>query len=158
MRAGLCMPHMIFPRGTQHIYPAHLPHFSPMGFANGVSPQCPIFPLSPMQGVHFPSAPGPNNFPITFGPNIPLYGHPSQGHHISVPKTPLVPLTRRPQATSAVGSSDLRVSRNNKVSCTSPNSISENPATNKNSEYTHNAEASSSINRRSNQVCTCSFC
>lgn len=167
MGAGLCIPPMMFHPGTQHMYHAPIPHFSPMGVGmgmsmsfgniNGGSPQCPIFPVPSIQRARFPSsALGLTNLQGIPGPNLPIHGHPSPGLHTRVPRAPLVPLTGRHQI-SAVDSSALRVSSHNEVPRTSSNLNSEDRITNKNSRSMHNAEASSSIDHTSNQVGARSF-
>ncbi|KAK4427548.1 Transcription factor PIF3 [Sesamum alatum] len=166
MGAGLCMPPMMFPTGMQHVHPAHVQHFSPMGVGmgmgmgfgmgmldmNGGSPGCPIFPVPPMQVPHFPSPmSGPGNFQRMTGPNLPVYGHPGQGLPNSVPRAPVVPLTGQPPVTSATGSGAFRNGSHNEVSSAAPTLNSGDPVTNKNAQLMCNAEASSSVNHKSNQ-------
>ncbi|KAK6143817.1 hypothetical protein DH2020_024165 [Rehmannia glutinosa] len=158
MGGGFYMPPMMFPPGIQHMYPAHVPHFSQMGVGmgmgmNGKSPQCPIFPVPPMQRLHFPSSTtAPTSFPRIPGSNIPEYGHPSRGIHSSVPRAPLVPLAVRPHVTSAMGSRAVRGSSHSEVPSTCSKLSSENLSTKKNSEFMHDAENSSSIKHGSKQL------
>lgn len=168
MGAGLCMPPMMYPTGLQHMHPAHVPHFPPMGVGigagmgfgmgmldmNGGSSGCPIFPVTPLQVAHFPPPmSGLTNFQRIPGPNLPVFGHPAQGFPNSVPKAPLVPLTGRPPVTSAMGLSALRNGSNSEVPSTSPIINSRDPMTTMNSQSMCNVEAGSSINNKSNQVC-----
>ncbi|KAK6139475.1 hypothetical protein DH2020_026789 [Rehmannia glutinosa] len=155
MGGGLCMPQMMFPTGMQHMHPAHIPHFSPMGVGMGMGMGfgmgmldmhggSPIFPVPPLQAPHFPSS-MPTNFQRMPGPNLPVYGHPGQGLPNSVPRTPFVPLTGQPPVTSAMGS-------HNAVPSTSPILNSGDPMTNTSSQLKGNAEAGSSINQKTNQL------
>ncbi|KAL2460646.1 Transcription factor PIF3 [Abeliophyllum distichum] len=171
MGAGLCMPPMMFPPGMQHIHPAHMPHFSPMGVGmgmgmgmgmgfgmgmldmNGGTPGCPIFPVPPMQGSHFTSPmPGPTNFPRMAGSNRQIFGHPSHGFPVSVPQAPLVPLAGRPPVSSAVGLNTSMSGNRMDVPNTSLTTNSEDPIRNKNSQLMHSAETSSSMNHTSNRL------
>ncbi|XP_075520568.1 transcription factor PIF3-like [Primulina tabacum] len=177
MGAGLCMPPVMFPPGIQHMHPAHVPHFSPMGMGMGMgmgmrmgmglgfgtsmldmnvgaSPRCPIFPVPPMQAAQF-SHPmsGPINFPRISGHNFPVYGFPSQGLHNSAPGVPLVPLNR-PPIDSAIGLSNSRIAKHNEVQSPSTNLNSGDPSTLSNSLIIGNAESSSSRNHESNQLQT----
>ncbi|KAL0422147.1 UNVERIFIED_CONTAM: Transcription factor PIF3 [Sesamum latifolium] len=137
MGAGLCMPPMMFPTGMQHMHPAHVPHFSPMGVGMGM-------------GMGFGM--GPGNFQRIPGPNLPIYGHPSQGLPNSVPRAPVVPLTGQPPVTSATGSGAFRSGSHNEVSSAAPTLNSGDPVTNKNAQLMCNAEASTSVNHKSNQL------
>ncbi|XP_019170373.1 PREDICTED: transcription factor PIF3-like isoform X2 [Ipomoea nil] len=122
MGAGLCMPQMMFPAGMHHHMHAQMPHFPQMGLGIGMgmgfgmglpelngarSPGCPIFPMPAMPRPHFhsPSISGPINFPgmATATSNIQAFGHPCQGVPMSVPRTPFVPLSQQPSASSAPG-------------------------------------------------------
>ncbi|XP_022861898.1 transcription factor PIF3-like isoform X2 [Olea europaea var. sylvestris] len=164
MGAGLCMSPMMFPTGMQHIHPAHMPHFSPMGVGmgmgfgmgmldmNGGTPRYPIFPVPPIQGSHFSSPmPGSSNFPRTAGSNSQVFGHPSHGLPGSVPLAPLVPLPGRPLS-SAVGLNTSVAGGRMNVPCISVTTNSEDPVRNKNSQLMHSAEASSTMNHTSNQL------
>lgn len=160
MGSGLCMPPMMFPTGMQHMHP----HFHPMGVGmgmaygmgmpemNGGSSGCPIFPVPPMQvPQHFPSTmPGLPNFQR---PNLPVFGHPSQAFPSSVPRPPFVPLAPRPPVNSAMGPSALRNGGSSEMPSTSQIMKSGDTATALNPKSVCNAEASSSVNNRSNQVC-----
>ncbi|KAI3445491.1 hypothetical protein Pfo_002156 [Paulownia fortunei] len=171
MGAGLCMPPMMFPTGMQHMHPAQVPHFSPMGVGigmgmgmgmgfgmgmldmNGGSLGCPIFPVPPLQVAHFPSPmSGPTNFQRIPGPNLPVYGHPGQGLPNSVPRAPLVPLNGQTPVTSAMGLSALRNGSHNEVASTSPILNAGDRMTNTNSQLMRSAEAGSSINHKSDQL------
>ncbi|PIN10019.1 Transcriptional repressors of the hairy/E(spl) family (contains HLH) [Handroanthus impetiginosus] len=162
MGAGLCMPPMMFPTGMQHMHPAHVPHFPPMGVGmgmgmgygmgmvdmNGGSPGCPMFPVP-----HFPSPmSGPANFQRLQGPNLPVYGHPSHGLPTSVPRPPLVPLNTRLPVTSAVGLSASRNGNHNEVHNASPILNSGEPMTNTKSQLMNNGEAGSSTNHTCDKV------
>ncbi|XP_011087566.1 transcription factor PIF3 isoform X1 [Sesamum indicum] len=167
MGAGLCMPPMMFPTGMQHVHPAHVPHFSPMGVGigmgmgfgmgmldmNGGSPGCPVFPVPPMQVPHFPSPmSGPGNFQRIPGPNLPIYGQPGQGLANSVPRAPVVPLTGKPPGPSATGSGAFRSGSHNEVSSAAPTLNSGDPVIDKNAQLMCNAEASTPVNHKSNQL------
>lgn len=152
MGAGLCMPQMMFPTGMQHMHPAHVPHFPPMGVGmgtgmgfgtgmmdmNGASSGYPMYPVPPMHVPHFrPPVPGSPNFQRI---PVPMFGHPGQGLQNSVPRPPFVPVT------SAAG---VNASRNGNSSEAANTSAIVNPV---NSEPIHNAEASCSMNENSHLV------
>nr|UOF76178.1 phytochrome interaction factor 3 [Fraxinus mandshurica] len=163
MGAGLCMPPMMFPTGMQHIHPAHMPHFSPMGVGMGIgfgmgmldmngTPGCPIFPVPPMQGSHFSSPmPGSTNFPRIAGSNRQVFGHPSHGLPGSVPQAPLVPLPGCPLSSAMGFNTSISGGRVN-VPSTSLTTNSEDPIRNNNSQLMHNGEASGTMNHTSNQL------
>ncbi|CAI9765266.1 unnamed protein product [Fraxinus pennsylvanica] len=134
MGAGLCMPPMMFPTGMQHIHPAHMPHFSPMGVGMGIG-----FGM------------GSTNFPRTAGSNRQVFGHPSHGLPGSVPQAPLVPLPGCPLSSAVGFNTSISGGRKN-VPSTSLTTNSEDPIRNKNSQLMHNAEASSTMNHTSNQL------
>lgn len=168
MGAGLCMPPMMFPTGMQHIRPAQIPHFPSMGVGtgmgigmgygmgmpdmNGRTSGCPIFPVHPMQAGHYPSpVSGMNNFQRVPAPIHPLYGHLNQaGLHNSVPGAPVVPLAGQHPINSAMGLSGFRNGSRNEVPSASPNLSCRDPLKTKNSD---SVLASSSTNRKCNQVC-----
>lgn len=167
MGAGLCMPQMMFPMGMHRMHPSHVPHFPPMGVGmgmgmgmgmgfgmemqdiNGGSSGYPIYPVPPMQLGHFPHPmSGPTNF-HRMPTNFPVYGHPGQGLADSVPRAPLVP--------SAMGLNSLSNGVPNEAPSTSPVVISKDV----NSPLMCNAEAGSSANHKSSEVCayplSCTF-
>lgn len=146
MGAGLYMPPMMFPTGVQHMHPAHMPHFSPMGLGmgmgmgmgmgfgmgmmdmNGGARGCPLIPV---QGAHYPTPGGPSNFHgIPAGPNHQVYGHPGQVLPMTVSGSPMVPLPARPPI----------------------NSNSKDLIQNTNSQAIHNADPSRTMNQTSCQV------
>lgn len=156
MGAGLCMPPMMFPAALQHMHAAHLPHFAHMGMGFGMgmgmgmldmntgSPRFPIFPVSPMQGAHFPSPPisPATPFPGIGGSNLHVFGH-----QMPVARTPFVPMMRQPPLSTAVGLDALR---------TSPPPVINRqvPLQNKNSDLCQNPHPSSSQNQTTPaQVC-----
>lgn len=174
MGSGLCMPPMMFPTGMQHMHPAHVPHFQPMGVGvgmgmgmafgmgmpdmNGASSGCPIYPVPPLQVPHFPSpVPGLPNFQRMPGHNLPVFGHPGQAFPNSVPRPPFVPLAPRPPVTSAMGSSTLRNGSNSEIPSTPQIMKSGVPVTAMNPQSMCNAEARSSVPNKSNQVCFLPF-
>ncbi|CAA3020806.1 transcription factor PIF3-like isoform X1 [Olea europaea subsp. europaea] len=165
MGAGFCMPPMMFPTGMQHVHPAHMPHFSPMGVGMGMgfgmgmldmnvgTPGYPIFPVPPMQGSHFSSPmPGCTNFPRIAGSNRPVFGHPSHGLPGFVPQAPLVPLPGRPPVGSAMGLNTSMSGGHMNVPSTSLTTNSDDPIRNKNSQLMQTAEASSSMNYTPNKL------
>ncbi|KAL6494441.1 ATP-dependent DNA helicase pif3 [Orobanche gracilis] len=148
MGAGLYMPSMMFPRGMQHMHPAHIPHFSPMGIGMGfgmgmldMNGGSPVFPVSPLQAQYFP------NFQRMPGPNLPAYGHPGQGLRSSAPRPPSIPLTGQPPVNLAMGSSGLRSASQN----ASP-ILNSGDKTNGNLQLNFNAGDGSSINQKSGQL------
>lgn len=169
MGAGLCMPPMMFPTGLQHMHAAHVPHFPPMaggmgmgmGFGMGMldlnsgSPRFPIFPVSPMQGPHFPPPPisGSSSFQGLAGSNLQVFGRPGQGVPMSVARAPLVPLAGQAPISPAVGVDASGMGIHVEASNTSPTFNSVVEAQNKNSQLNHNTDTGSSINQTSSQVC-----
>lgn len=168
MSSGLYMPPMMFPTGMQHMHPAHVPHFQPMGVGmgvgvgfgmrmpdmNGGTSGCPIFPVSPLQVPHYPSPmSGLANFQRMAGPNLPVFGHPGQALPNSVPRANFVPLAPRPPlATSSMGSSALRTGSTSGMPSSSQIMNSGDQVTTMNSQSMCNAEGSSSVNNKSNQL------
>ncbi|KAH6818992.1 hypothetical protein C2S51_002595 [Perilla frutescens var. frutescens] len=171
MGSGLCMPPMMFPTGMQHMHPAHVPHFHPMGLGmgmgmgmgmgfgmgmpdmNGGSSGCPIFPVSPLQVPHYPSPmSGFANFQRMPGPNLPVFGHPGQAHPNSVPRPHFVTLAPRPPLVTS--SSALRSGSASEIPTTSQIMNSADPVTTMNSQSMCNAEASTLVNNKSNQLQT----
>ncbi|KAL8555045.1 hypothetical protein ACS0TY_003012 [Phlomoides rotata] len=75
MGAGLCVPPMMFASGSQHMYPAPIPHYSSMGVGMRMSMSYPIFP------VHA-------NFQGTPALNLPIHGHQCPGFHSRPPSIP----------------------------------------------------------------------
>ncbi|KAL6552317.1 ATP-dependent DNA helicase pif3 [Orobanche hederae] len=149
MGAGLYMPSMMFPPGMQHIHPAHIPHFSPMGMGMGfgmgmldMNGGSPVFPVSPLQAQYF-SASVPANFQP--GLNHPAYGHPGQGLRSSAPRPPSIPLTGQPRVNLAMGSSGSRSQNASSI-------LNSGDTTNANLLLNCNAEAGSSINQKSGQL------
>ncbi|XP_057807462.1 LOW QUALITY PROTEIN: transcription factor PIF3 [Salvia miltiorrhiza] len=167
MSSGLCMPPpMMFPTGMQHMHPAHVPHFQPMGIGvgmgmafgmgmpdmNGGSSGCPMYPVPPLQVPHFSSPMlGLANFQRMPGHNHPVFGHPGQAFPNPVTKPPFVPLAPRPPVTSAMGSSALRNGSNSEILSTSQIMKSGDPVTTTNSQSMCSAEARSSVHNKSNQ-------
>ncbi|KAK2966206.1 hypothetical protein RJ640_008772 [Escallonia rubra] len=138
MGAGLYMPPMMLPAGMQHMHPAHLPHFSPMGIGmgmgmgmgfgmgmvdmNAVSRGCPMIPVPPMQGAPFLAQPntGPTGFQGLNGSNLHVFGHPGQGIPMCVSGSPLIPLPGRSPINSAMGLNASRMGVNVEVSSALP--------------------------------------
>ncbi|KAL3515851.1 hypothetical protein ACH5RR_022753 [Cinchona calisaya] len=168
MGAGLCMPPMMFPTGLQHMHAAHVPHFPPMGGGMGMgmgfgmgmldmnsgSPRFPMFPVLPVQGAHFPSPPisGSSTFQGLTGLNLQVFGHPCQGHPMSVPSAPLVPLVGQAPISPAVGLIASTMGIHAEAPNTSPNFKSEVSVQNKSSQLIQNAETGRSINQTSSQL------
>ncbi|KAL6495027.1 ATP-dependent DNA helicase pif3 [Orobanche gracilis] len=153
MGAGLYMPSMMFPSGMQHMHPAHIPHFSPMGMGMGfgmgvldTNGGSPIFPVSPLQAQYF-SASMPGNFQRMPGPDLPTYGPPGQGLHSSVPRPPSIPSTGQAPVYLAMGSSGLR-----SVSQNASPVLNSGDTTNTNLQLNRNAGDGSSINQKSGQL------
>lgn len=156
MGAGLCMPPMMFPTGLQHMHAAHMPHFTPMGsgmsmgmgFGMGMldmntgSPRFPIFPVTPMQGAHFPSPPisGATTFPGIGGSNLHVFGHPGQGLAMPVARAPFVPMMRQAPLSSTVGLDGSKMGV--EALRTSPVVNRDVPLQNKNSQLCQNAPLS----------------
>ncbi|XP_077219164.1 transcription factor PHYTOCHROME INTERACTING FACTOR-LIKE 15-like isoform X2 [Tasmannia lanceolata] len=114
MGTGLCMPPMILPAGMQPMHPSHMTHFSPMGVGLGMgmgvglgmgmgmgmldmrgSSGCPLIPVPPMHGAQFPCSAIPTSTSLHSmpGSSFPMFGMPGQGHHISMPRAPFIPLS-----------------------------------------------------------------
>ncbi|KAK3030393.1 hypothetical protein RJ639_038921 [Escallonia herrerae] len=167
MGAGLYMPPMMLPAGMQHMHPAHLPHFSPMGIGmgmgmgfgmgmvdmNAVSCGCPMIQVPPMQGAPFLAQPntGPTGFQGLNGSNLHVFGHPGQGIPMSVSGSPLIPLPGRPPINSAMGLNASRMGVNVEVSSALPSRKPEDLMQNTSPQVMLNAHASSSINETCSQ-------
>lgn len=162
---GLCMPSMMIPNGMQHMLHAHAPHISPVGLGMGMrygmgmpgltggAPGYPIFPMSSMQALHFPSSmSGPNNFQTIPAPN--LYGHLNQGLPNFAQRAPMVPSTGQPPAMSSMGLSFLGNVGHKEVPNAAPTLSLGNPTSSMNSQSISNGEPGSSVSHKSNQVCS----
>ncbi|XP_071715520.1 transcription factor PIF3-like isoform X2 [Rutidosis leptorrhynchoides] len=88
MGTGLCMPHMMFPAGMQHMHP----HFSPMGIGMGMG-----YGMGMGMGMdmnvgsqgHPHMFPYPPNATQTSRHPSPIYGHHNQGMQMLFPQQPM---------------------------------------------------------------------
>ncbi|KAK3229002.1 hypothetical protein Dsin_000883 [Dipteronia sinensis] len=171
MGAGLYMPPMMFPSGMQRMHAAHMAHFPPMGIGmgmgigfgigmpdmNGGSSGCPMVPVPQMHGAHFPGLPvsGPAALHGMAGSNFQLFGIPGQGHPISMPNAPLVPLSGGPiMKSSSMGLNACSVDMVGPVETLdslATGSTLKDPMQNINSQVIRNAGANSSTNQTSNK-------
>lgn len=168
MGAGLYMSPMMFAPGMPQMHAAaHMAHFSPMGLGmgmnlgygmgmpdmNGGSSSYPTVQVPSLHGP-FPGSPvtGPAALHGMPGSNFPLYGIPSQGHPISMPHTPLVPLSGGPMMKSAMGMNSCGFAGPINDVDSAAGSKSKSPMQNENSQLVQNAGANSSVVQSSNQV------
>lgn len=128
MGNGMYMPQMMLPPGMQHMHAAaaaHMAHFSPMGVGmgmgmgmgmtmgygmglpdmnGGASSACPpSMHGAPFAGLYMSGNSAMPGMAGMAGCNLPLYGYPGQGHPMSVPHTPMVPMSGGPLMKSAAG-------------------------------------------------------
>lgn len=164
--AGLCMPPMMLPPGMQHMLPHHMAHFSPMGMGlgmglgmgfgmgmpdmNGSSSGYPMLQVPPLQGAHFP---GPqmagHNAALhgMGGPNMQVFGIPSQGMPMTMQRPPLVPVMGGPfmKPSMAVNASMAGGSLENVEPAAQPYTASDTAV--------QTTGANSSMTQASTQVC-----
>ncbi|KAK9293179.1 hypothetical protein L1049_021168 [Liquidambar formosana] len=166
MGTGLCMPPMMLPTRMQHIHAAHMAHFSPMGVGmgmgfgmgmldmNGGSPGFPIMQVPPMQGAHFPGPPmsGPSSLQGMAGPNLRMFGIPSQGLPMSMPFAPFIPLSGGPHMKSAMGLNPSGPTGLKGNLDSAQASSSKDPVQNVSPQVIQSTDVSSSINQTSSQV------
>lgn len=150
------MPPMMFPAGMAQLHATHMARFSPMGMGfgmgmmdmNGVSPGCPMIQVPPLHGAHFPApcpAPifAPTSFPGMAGPNFQVFGHPA----------PHLPFSGGPPINSDGALNASGMAAPVEVPNSAPSSNPTDLIPNANPQMMHNANASSSMNHTSTQVC-----
>lgn len=167
MGAGIYMPPMMLPAGMQHMHAAHMAHFSPMAVGmgmsfgmgmvdvNGGSPGYPIMQVPPMQGAHFRGPPisGPSSLHGMAGSNSQMFGLTGQGHPMSMPGSPIIPLSTGPPMKSAIGLSTSGPRGPVRNLNSAQASSSKDPMQNTNLQGMQNTDANSLMNQISNQVC-----
>ncbi|KAK6242899.1 hypothetical protein QUC31_009308 [Theobroma cacao] len=167
MGAGLYMPPMMLPTGMQHMHAAHMAHFSPMGVGLGMgmgfgmplpdmnagSSARPMVQVPPIHGAPF-SGPGPTALQGMAGSNLQLFGLPGQGLPMSMPHTPLIPISGGHLMKPAMGLSacGLVGPMDNMGSATA--SSSKDPVQNINSQVAQNTNVNSSMNQTPSQCPT----
>ncbi|KAL5834175.1 hypothetical protein ACOSQ4_013672 [Xanthoceras sorbifolium] len=168
MGAGLYMPPMMFPSGMPHMHAAHMAHFPPMGIGmgmgvgfgmgmpgmNGASSGRPMVQVPQMHpGALFPCPPvsGPTPLHGMAGSNFQLFGHPGQGHPISLPHAPLFPLSGGPIMKSSMGLNTCGMVRPVENLESAAGCISKDPMQNINSQAIKNDGTNSSTNQTSTQ-------
>lgn len=109
MGGGLCVPQMMFAPGSPHVYPAPIPHYSPMGVGMGMG-----------MGMSYPIFPVHANFQGT-----PIDGQLCPRLHSMVPSPPSIPFAgplRTPTASLHLNSEDPM--KSNSHNAEASNSIS----------------------------------
>lgn len=124
MGGGVCVPQMMYPQGSQHMYSATIPHYSPMGIPQMMFAQG-------SQHMSYPMFPVHANFQGTPGSNHPIHGHLCPGFQSTIPRPP------------------LRISASDEAPSTSLNLNSEDPMKSTNM---HNAGGSRPVSRANKQV------
>lgn len=150
------MPPMMFPAGMAQLHAAHMARFLPMGMGfgmgmmdmNGGSPGCPMIQAPPLHGAHFPAPhPAPIFAPTSFqgmaGPNFQVFGHPA----------PRVPFSGVPPINSAIELNATGMAAPVELPNSAPSLNPKDLIQNANLQMMHNANASTSMNHTSTQVC-----
>ncbi|KAG9130226.1 hypothetical protein Leryth_004282 [Lithospermum erythrorhizon] len=161
MGTGLWMPPMMFPSGMRHMHATHMPNLSPLGIGVGFGMNMldmnggfPMFPVPPMQHPPLPSQSlsRPGKFSGLVSPNIPVPGHPGQGHPMSVPRAPTVPFSSHTSTSSSTGMGVTTVGFQMEAPSASPTPNITNHAEDKNAQLMHDADVSRLISLTSNQL------
>ncbi|XP_010240811.1 PREDICTED: transcription factor PIF3 isoform X2 [Nelumbo nucifera] len=171
MGSGLCMPPMMLPPGMQHLHMPHLAHFSPMGVGMGMgmgmglgfgmgmvdmssgSSGRPLIQVPSMHGRQFPCPPisGPASLPGMAGANLQMFGLPSQGLPMSIPRAPIIPLSGG-SSTKSISLPDTSGTVTPvKVPDSAPPSSSKEPEPNINPQMMHKTTADCSPDHISTQ-------
>lgn len=115
MGTGMFIPPMGFPRGMQHLNAPHLTPFSPVNAGMGIgmglgmgmgmnfgmgmldltggSAGCPLIPMPPIHGQHFPYTPmsGSPSLSHLAGSNLQMFAPPGQRIPVSMSPSPFIP-------------------------------------------------------------------
>ncbi|XP_021620740.1 transcription factor PIF3 isoform X2 [Manihot esculenta] len=169
MGAGLYMPSMMLPPGMPHMQAAHMAQFSPVGIGMGMgmgmgfgmgmpdmiggSSGCSMIPVPPMHGACFrgPSISGPSALHGMGASNLPIFALSAQGHPMSYPCAPLLPISGGPLLKTSIGLNVGGVAGPLDNLDSAPGCFSKDSIQNISSQAIKNCGANSSMNQTSGQ-------